>query len=793
MTMLGRGVGRSVIRVGTAVAVALSAFLATDAAAQRDTQDQSTARPPATTGIEGTTPPPPGPDGRIAYTIGMTNEAVSVDGVLDEAAWSEAAIIPLAWEVAPAENGTPPVETECRLTQDDVNLYLGCTAHDPDPDRIRAYIVDRDGIGAHDRIVLTLDPFNDQRRAFQFGISALGVQYDAVLAQQGAGNPNAGPDAQPIDPSWDAIWASSGRLTDSGYVIEAAIPFRSLRFPGEAREWGAYLTRWWPRSTNVEVRSAMWDRSDSCVLCQANVVEGVLGGTPGANVQLTPTLTGGRSEVRPGGRTSPLEAQDPDGEFGVDAQWGITSDLTFNLTANPDFSQVEADVAQLDINNRFALFFPEKRPFFMEGADFFGTPIQAVFTRSIADPRAGAKITGKLGDNAVGLLMADDRENRILIPGSQFSRSASLDGGAFSTIARFRRDLGGSSTVGALFTGREGTDYHNRVGGFDAFYRPISSVTLQAQLLRSSTAYPDRIVTELEQPDGEFIGTSSRLSANWNTRTWGARAGAGRTTPDFRADAGFITQAGTRGFDGNLSRLFWGGSDQWFTQLRIEGGFWRTDDFDGNQMNGGIWFGFGYQGPGQLSINVWPNLFMREHFAGTTFDGIEQVFFNVRMAPSGTWSLMLNGNVGEVVDFANARLGYERRITPQLTLRLGRRIETELRHSWLSLNNEGARVFTANLSQVKTVYNFSVRSFLRAIVQYRRTDRSPEQYTSPVDVRSDGFLMQLLYSYKLNPQTVFFLGMSQNGTGYTDIDRLREPLAVQGRTIFLKLGYAWRP
>lgn len=785
--------GWSRVRVGAALLIGIGAVSSVDAEAQSDTRQASVAPLPQSIRITGNQPPPVGVDGRISYSIGTAHEGMTVDGRLDEDAWADAVVIPLAWEVAPAENGTPPVETECRLTQDGENLYLGCTAHDPDPNRIRAYIVDRDGIDAHDRIVLTLDPFNDQRRAFQFGVSALGVQSDAVLAQQGAGNPNEGPNALPIDPSWDAIWASAGVLTESGYVVEAAIPFRSLRFPGGSDGWGAYLSRWWPRSANIEVRSAPWDRSDSCVLCQANVVDGVLGGSPGANVQLTPTITGGRTEARAGGRTGPLEARDPTSEVGMDAQWGITSDLTLNLTANPDFSQVEADVAQLDVNSRFALFFPEKRPFFLEGADFFGTPIQAVFTRSVADPRAGAKITGKLGDNAVGLLLADDRENRILIPGSQFSRSASLNGGAFSTVARFRRDLGGSSTVGALLTGREGTSYYNRVGGFDAFYRPAGSVTVQAQVLRSSTRYPDQVVADFEQPEGDFTGNSARMTANWRTRNWGARAGAGRTDPDFRADAGFVTQAGVRGVDGNLTRRWWGGSDHWFTQLRLEGGFWRNHDFEGNQMNGGIWFGLGFDGPGQTSINFWPNLLMKEHFAGTTFDGINQFFFNFRSAPSGTWSTSVDANVGDVVDFANARLGYERRISPKLTLRIGRRVEAEMQHTWQSLSNQGDRVFTANLSQLRTVYNFSVRSFVRAIVQYRSTERNPAQYTSVVDRNSDGFLTQLLYAYKLNPQTVFFLGMSQDGSGFTDMDRVREPLAVQGRTVFLKLGYAWRP
>jgi len=745
--------------------------------------------------IAGVAPPTPRADGRLEYGVGRAQASVEVDGVMDDDAWSDAVVIPLPWEVNPAENAAAPIATECRLTHDAENLYLGCTAEDPDPDGIRAYVVDRDGIGGHDRIVLTLDPFNDQRRAFQFGISALGVQSDAVLAQQGSQNPNSGSSSMPIDPSWDAIWTSAGRITESGFVVEAAIPFRSLRFPSEddGSGWGAYLTRWWPRSSNVEVRSSTWNRSDSCLLCQANVVTGIEGGAPGINLQLTPTLTGGRSETRIGEAGSALVAGPTKREFGLDAQWGITSDVTLNLTANPDFSQVEADVAQLDVNSRFALFFPEKRPFFLEGADFFGTPIRAVFTRSISDPLAGAKVTGKLGDNALGALVAQDRTNNLLIPGSQFSQSVTLDDQPVTALARFRRDLGGTSTVGAIYTGREGANYYNRVGGADAFYRPVPSVTLQAQLLRSSTAYPQTVVDDFDQPDGQFSGNAAQLRANWRTSEWVLSGDIRQTDPNFRADAGFVTQAGVRGGNVNVTRRWWGGSDQWFTQLRLLGGSWMNRDFDGNQINGGLWFGVNYNGPWQTSIGIWPNLFMKEHFAGTTYSDMNQLWFDVRAAPSGAWSIGLNGNVGDAVDFANGRLGQEVRLAPEVSLRAGRNFEFRVQHTWQKMQNQGAAVFTANLSQLRSVYNFSTRSFVRAVVQYRRTDREPGQYANPVDRRSDGVFAQLLYAYKLNPQTVFFLGYSQDGTAVTDIDQVRTPMELRGRTLFIKLGYAWRP
>lgn len=777
--------------------VGLLAVLALAAPGHAQDARTSSDRGPAARGlIAGTEPPAPrASDGRIEYGVSTTTTPVAIDGVLDDEAWASAVVVPLMYEVSPAENGIAPVATECRLTHDREHLYLGCIADDPRPEGIRAFVSDRDGIDAHDRIEMTLDPFNDQRRAFRFSVSALGVQADAVFAQQGTGDPNGGPDAAPIDPSWDAIWNSAGVITERGYVVEAAIPFRSLRFPRTDEAggtWGVYLSRWWPRSSNVELRSAMWDRGDSCVLCQANVLTGVRGGAPGVNLQLTPTFTSARTERRATG-ADPLVADPTRTDFGMDAQWGLTSDLTLNLTANPDFSQVEADVAQLDVNNQFALFFPEKRPFFLEGADFFGTPIRTVFTRSIADPMGGAKVTGKLGASAAGVLVARDRVNNLLIPGSDRSGAARLDDDVTTAVARFRHDVGATSTVGAIYTGREGAGYHNRVGGFDAFYRPVPALTVQAQVLESTTRYPDAVTTDGGEATGPFGGGAARLSSNFATTNWTVNSTVLRVEPGFRADAGFVPRAGILDANLNVSRRWWGGADRWFTQLRVQAGTWHIRDFDGLKLDGGMWLGLHYQGPWQTSIDFWPNLFIEQNVAGRAYPDRSQYFFGVGTAPSGSWRVRVNGNFGDAIDFANNRPAEEVRISPSLESRLGRNVELTLQHTWQRLENGGAPVFTAHLSQLRTVYNFSARSFLRAIVQYRRTDRDPSLYVDPVDRRSEGVFAQLLYSYKVNPQTVFFVGYSQDGAGATDIDLVHDPIAVRGRTLFVKFGYAWRP
>lgn len=776
--------GQRMRAIGRGVAVAAALMAGTAAGSSARQQDTMSARAVGTAVI----------DGRKTHGIGRTAGVISVDGELTDAGWADALVIPLLFEVRPAENGPARMATECRMAYDDQALYLGCVAEDAEPDAIRAFVVDRDGIDGHDRVILTLDPFNDQRRAFQFGISALGVQYDTVLAQQGTGGPDSGPDTEPVDPSWDAIWSSAGRITDRGYVVEAAVPFDALRFPrtdGPAT-WGLYLSRWWPRSENAEFRSVPWNRDDSCVLCQSDALRGLRGIAPGTNLQVTPTFTASRSEARADGDAG-LVAGATQESFGMDAQWGLTTNMTLNLTVNPDFSQVEADVAQLDVNTRFALFFPEKRPFFLEGADIFGTPIQAVFTRSISDPVAGGKVTGKFGPHALGALVARDAVTNLIFPGSEFSRGTSIDAPVTAAVARYRTDVGGSSTVGGLVTAREGGGYSNRVGGVDAFYRPLSQLTLQGQFLRSRTEYRPDVARTFGQPDGAFGGNAAALRANWASRGWLISSEYSLTDPGFRADAGFVPRAERRGGSANVIRRWWGGSDDWYTQFRLQAGVWDQRDYDGNPLAAGYWFGLHYFGPGQTFVGIWPNLNMREHVGVRTFDGLWQVYYNVSTAPTGALSLSVNGDVGPQVDFANLRTAHQVTVAPQVGLRVGRNVQFELRHTYQRMDADAGRVFAANLSQFRAVYNFSPRSYVRAIVQYRQTDREAARYREPVDRRSRSVFTQLLYSYKLNPQTVLFAGYSGDRDGLVDPDGRHVPLTERGRTLFLKLGYAFQP
>jgi hypothetical protein len=726
---------------------------------------------------------------RTEFVVERARADVRVDGRMDEAAWTSGQVIPLPYESNPGDNTPARVETRCLVTFDAANLYLGCRAIDPDPARIRAFITDRDDIDSHDRVVFTLDPFNDGRRAFEFGVSALGVQSDAVFNQQGSGDGGGGGGNR--DASWDAIWSSAGRVTGDGYVVEAAIPFKSLRFPSDAgvQSWGFFVSRYWPRSEAVETRSMHWDRSNACELCQANVLTGFQDIAPGRNLQFTPAVVAGRTDSR-SAPDQALENGSATSELSLDALWGVTSNLTVNVTLNPDFSQVEADAPQLDVNNRFGLFFPEKRSFFQEGGDFFATPIQALFTRTIVSPDFGGKLTGKAGASALGVMLARDELPTLTFPGAEGSSAIALDDKVVTGVARLRRDVGSSNNVGALLVTREGSRYFNRVLGADAVIRPLGAVTARVQVLHSETSYAPPIALENDQPEGAFGGDAGRLEVTYETRSWFARTFVERLSDGFRADAGFVNQVDVQRANLWLRRTFWG-DETWFTRINLSGGFWHNETTAGLLLDEGVWLSSTLQGPAQSNVWVNPNL-RQEQFEGVTHT-FPQVWFGGGVEPSGAVSFEFFGNVGQSVDYANGRLADQLQLNPQVGIRIGPRIDLQLRHSFRRLSFEGRSVVDANVSQLRGVYNFTPRTFFRAIVQHRSTERDPDLYRDDVGRFRRSVLTQFLFSYKLNPQSVLFVGYGDAREGSTDRDFLVSALVQTDRTFFVKASYAWRP
>jgi len=362
-------------------------------------------------------------------------------------------------------DGEPATQqTDVYMGYDARNLYVIFVCFDKNPGLIRARMSRREDIYADDSVLILLDTFHDHRRAYAFSANPLGVQWDALYSE-GIG----------YDNTFDTVWQSKGKVTSQGYVVWLAIPFRSLRFDSRGPEtWGILLNRVIPRSDE----NSFWPcvkATISGMLRQEGQMSGLAGISPGRNIQFNPyALAGGSRSLN----QNDVFSKGFDGSVGLDAKVVLKDKLVFDATLHPDFSQVEADAPQVTVNQRFRVYFPEKRPFFMENSNFFTTPFQLVFTRNMADPTYGVRMTGKVDHWALGVLTADDRApGEVLLPGEIGYGERARD-----TIFRVSRDIFGLSTVGAIVTDYEFAGQYNRIAGVDShlIWRKNWSADLQA-------------------------------------------------------------------------------------------------------------------------------------------------------------------------------------------------------------------------------------------------------------------------------------------------------------------------
>lgn len=712
------------------------------------------------------------------HDIPRVDTAPRIDGQIDGGEWSQAKRVAINIETGPRDNVTADVEAEALLMEDGEVLYVAFIAQDHDPEQIRAVYRDRDSNLNDDWVAIVLDTFNDERRAFEFFVNPFGVQTDAILDDVNGR----------LDYSWNGIWDSAGQINDAGYVVELAIPFKQLRFSRRdgAQTWGIDLVRNYPRSRNNRIASSRKERGISCYLCQIGKANGFADLEPSRNLEIIPTITSAAVENRdPAVGNWDGDGIDPEG--GLDVRWGITQDMYLNATLNPDFSQVEADSAQLNINNTFSLFFPERRTFFLDGADYFDTFENLVHTRNISDPDYGLKLTGKSGDHTYGLLTANDTNTSFLIPGNLRSRVASLgEEESKVAIGRYRFDIFDNSTIGALVTDRRADDYNNTVTSIDATLRPSDQDTISIQSMRSSSNYPTLIQGRYDQASS-LSDSSHRIEYRHNDRYWDWRVGYTDVGTDFRADLGFINRVDFKFFVTTVGRTWRGDGDDFFSRIRFAADYDRTEDQSGLKLEEEVEFFLNMNGPKQSFLN---GLFggSKTYWNGQYFD---EQFNQIVIGFTPTADLRISSQIRyeDVVDFANTRLGKSRRYGPNISYLLGTHMQLDLRHTLQQFEVDGGRLFTANLTDLKTTYQFSARSFLRFTLQYTDNERNQDLYLSPVQKSSKELTTQLLYSYKVNAATRFFIGYSDEGfqnDAYDSIERTN-------RTIFAKFSYAWLP
>lgn len=412
-------------------------------------------------------------------------------------------------------------ETEVLVWCAPEGMYLGIRAFEPHAP-VNATLADRDRIFGDDYVQILLDPFGDGRRALVFAVNPFGVQADGTQSEEErsrAGMFSAEESSARIDLSPDYLFASAGRVLEGRYEIEMHVPFKSLRFPSEQPQtWGINVLRRVQHAGQTQTWTQV-RRGETSLLAQGGTLEGLDGLRRGLVLDLNPVVTS--QTMGAPGATGGWTYDRQSSQFGVNARWGITTDLTLNGSINPDFSQVESDAAQIQFDPRLALAFPEKRPFFLEGAEQFAAPGALIYTRRIADPVAAAKLAGQVGGTDVGFLAAADAE----------SFSTSGDDRPIYNILRLRRGVGERSTIGVTYTDRVDGSNYNRVASADG--RLVSGAYTLGAVLAGSRTRSGGDVT---------AGPMWSLSLSRAGRERGFSVSASGISPDFRAGSGFISR-----------------------------------------------------------------------------------------------------------------------------------------------------------------------------------------------------------------------------------------------------------
>ena len=707
---------------------------------------------------------------------------IRVDGDLSDPGWAEATVVPLAYEINPGDNTTPAVKTVARIGYDDKFFYVSFECEDPNISKLRAPYVDRDGINDdQDYVGILLDVENQNHSAIDFWIGPTGIQADSVFFE-GTFTEDFGP---------DYFWQSAGWIGPSSWNAEVAIPLSSLRYPEkDPQDWALALYRTYPRDRNYQFYSVRVPRGSSCFLCNSATVEGITGLPQGAHWVLAPY--GAMTNTKYYGADGPLDDNTTTlGQVGLDAKWLPNADTIFDATINPDFSQIEADTAQISVNERFALFYPEKRPFFLEHVDLLQTPIQAVYTRTITQPLWGARLTGKTGGtNYTALVASDEGGGTVIIPGPVFSETAPQNYESTVAIARVRQDLG-DSFAGVLATGRviKGGGYNTVVGG-DFHWQAGEDDVVNGQYLYSFSQNPDRPDLYPLWLGQKQSGFGSDVEWVHSTSTWEWNLGYEDFAPGFLADDGFVPQVGYREGSAGLGYRFF--PSGFFSRLRPLAGANYQVDREGDLISRNYFPGIAFQAQWSLRGEIDYN-FAAVRIAGQTLD-FDGVSWNLQASPSRfVPRITFAGNWGEQPDVSNVRVGNGGTLTMTTTIRPTAHLALDLigERQWIDETVEGreGRLFTATVARAKAIYVFNSRMFFRVIGQYIETTRDPLLWTFPVLAKESEFSGSALFAYKLNWQTVLYAGYGDNRSLFEGSTTYLQP---QNRQFLIKVSYAFQ-
>ncbi|MBI5214876.1 MAG: carbohydrate binding family 9 domain-containing protein [Ignavibacteriae bacterium] len=682
--------------------------------------------------------------------------APNIDGVLDEPLWNQAPKVSGFKTFIPDFDIIPKEQTEVMLAYDSANLYFAFKCYD-EPDKIKASVSARDKMITDDFICINLDAFNDQQGLNAFYVNAFGIQGDSKFA---AGNEDFSP---------DYVWYSAGKINPDGFTVEVQLPLKSLRYRNdEPTTMGVILERFISRRNEHSCFPRLDPAKGFALLTQMYPLE-YSGIEHYTLLEILPALTATRQDVREG---TNLVRSKQEAEASLNLKYGITSDLILDGTINPDFSQVESDAGQVDVNLRSRLFNSEKRSFFLEGQDNFNLAVSAnsfdpmlFYSRTIIEPVLGTKLTGKVGKyNTLAALYAVDNVLEQERP--------TLGNYIHVPVLRFKSALSDDSYLGFLYAGRELDESHNRVLGYDEQIRVSESSVLESAGFLTWA----KDVGVAKAVRGHTLG----FRYSYNTRNLDFSLNAREISENFRADMGYYARTGVVNFIGFVRPKIYPASDL-LQRIDFElatghtkdrfGGLWET----GNDLAATVFFA------GNWTFRT-RAVYATEIFEGQRFktsgvhtqlrSNITKTLFT-NLLFRHTQAIFYPASLQGKSDVVSATVNYQPTENMQ--------VDGSFTYSDFTSEDTQEMLYHYTITRLKLTYQVNQYLFFRALGEYNNFRK---QLSTDV-----------LASFTYIPGTVVYVGYGSifnkvrwDGTSYVESENLLE----MRRGLFFKMSYLWR-
>ncbi|MBN1633152.1 MAG: carbohydrate binding family 9 domain-containing protein [Ignavibacteria bacterium] len=728
----------------------------------------------------------------------IPNEKIVIDGELNEEEWKNAVKITNFCEVDPGDNVKPPVNTDVLICYDEDNLYFGFICYEDNVNEIRKTLTRRDAMYSDDFADVLIDTYGEGKQAYEFVVNPLGIQGDLLWTNPGN-----------EDDSYDAVWYSEAKIEKDRWTAEFAIPFKSIRFPDKnINNWKIHFIRNRPRENRRQFSWAAISRDAPTLFTKSGTLKGIENVKSGKNLEILPSFVSSQSgSISDYSNANSGFVNDKiKGDFGLNVKYGISSTLTSDITYNPDFSQIEADAGIINVNNPYAYFYTEKRPFFIEGANIFSTAFNVVYTRTINNPLIASKLTGKIGKFDVGYLVAYDRKTPFIIPFEYNSDYLNTDRKSLSNILRMKYTIKDETYLGFIFTDREvnkqGNDFlnidgYNRVFGFDGNFKLGENYFLDFQTLyyaskeitepaynKTGTFYNGKYTKAL---DGEiFSGFGTHLKLLRSAKHLNFELSYNDASPEARRDNGYISYNNYRALSLWSGYMFYPETD-FLKRIQLSSYSLVRHTYNGNLRELFFQPEIYLRLKHQLSASAGLYLINNEKFNDVYHKGARRFYLNFN---ASTFSFLRGGfyaTMGKyIIRSQNSFVGYGGEfdfwftITPLENLILS----PEYIYFELSNNYGGEKLFAGYILRNTVNYQILKDLSLRIITEYSSADKY--------------FYVNPLVSYRPNPFTIFYFGITHQ---YDNLNLLpsdpnyyrnTSKYVLSNRQFFLKCQYLFR-